>query len=731
MDNDIFQTLVTSAGSSVNLNELNPSQREAVTSTEGPLLVIAGAGSGKTRTLVYRVAYLLEQGVDPEKILLLTFTRKASQEMLWRAGLLLNETCRKVVGGTFHGIANMLLRRHGHHLGFGSSFTIIDRADAEGIVNLLKGSLGLTGKDKQFPTKRVLINILSGSVNKSIAIDDLIYESYSHLSEHVDDIVNLEKHYQEFKFNNGLMDYDDLLVNWKRLLDEVPEARQEIAARYSHIMVDEYQDTNLIQAEIVRLLAYGHENVMVVGDDSQSIYSFRGADFYNIMRFPKVFSETKIIKLEENYRSCQPILSLTNDIIRNASEKYAKTLFTRIEGDEKPRLFAGRDEREEAVFVSKKIAELRGNGIELSNIAVLFRSGFHSYKLEMELNSTGVEFEKRGGLKLTESAHMKDVIAFLRLRVNPIDTLSWNRILLHLDKVGPKTARKITDAIARGDNPGQTLAEFPCGKSWAPGVAKLAQLFVDMEKETAPGTLYELVWAHYQPLFEKIYRDDFPKRQKDLDQLKSIIAGYDDVQGFVDDTTLDPPETAKGLSRDDKERMILSTIHSSKGLEWDAVFVMGLADGRFPHTAAAIGEQWEEERRLLYVAATRARKYLYLTYPRELMTPDRQFRRVGMSPFLSELRAGLFERIDNNGIQRSRSSFVTSQPASFNGMTLPGKTKKTKLSAEDLKKGVRVKHPFFGEGVVQDKPKGRSVNVAFQRHGIKTLHLDYAKLSIR
>jgi DNA helicase-2/ATP-dependent DNA helicase PcrA len=730
MENDIFQTPVTPAGSSVNLNELNPSQREAVTSTEGPLLVIAGAGSGKTRTLVYRVAYLLEQGVDPEKILLLTFTRKASQEMLWRAGLLLNETCRKVVGGTFHGIANMLLRRHGHHLGFGSSFTIIDRADAEGIINLLKGSLGLTGKDKQFPTKRVLINILSGSVNKSIAIEDLIYESYSHLGEHVDDIINLEKHYQEFKFNNGLMDYDDLLVNWKRLLDEVPEARQEIAARYSHIMVDEYQDTNLIQADIVRLLAYGHENVMVVGDDSQSIYSFRGADFYNIMRFPKVFSDTKIIKLEENYRSSQPILSLTNDIIRNATEKYAKTLFTKIEGDDKPRLFAGRDEREEAVFVSKKIAELRGKGIELHNIAVLFRSGFHSYKLEMELNSTGVDFEKRGGLKLTESAHMKDVIAFLRLRVNPIDTLSWNRILLHLDKVGPKTARKITDAIAMGGNPGQTLSDFPCGKSWASGVEKLARLFKDMEKEKIPGVLYELVWAYFQPLFEKIYRDDFPKRQKDLDQLKSIVAGYDDVQSFVDDTTLDPPDTGKGLSRDDKERMILSTIHSSKGLEWDAVFVMGLADGRFPHAAAGLGEQWEEERRLLYVAATRARKYLYLTYPRELMTPDRQFRRVGMSPFLSELRAGLFERIDNDGIQRSGPSFLTAQSSSSGAMTFHKKPKKTKLSAQDLQKGVRVKHPFFGEGVVQDKPKGRSVNVAFQRHGVKTLHLDYAKLSI-
>jgi ATP-dependent DNA helicase UvrD/PcrA len=730
MENNIFQNQMEPSNSSVNLDDLNSSQREAVTNTEGPLLVIAGAGSGKTRTLVYRVAYLLEQGVNPEKILLLTFTRKASQEMLWRAGQLLNETCRRVVGGTFHGIANMLLRRHGHHLGFGSSFTIIDRADAEGIINLLKGSLGLTGRDKQFPTKRVLINILSGSVNKSIAIDDLIYEHYSHLSEHVDDILNLDKHYKEFKFNNGLMDYDDLLVNWKRLLDEVPEARQEIAARYSHIMVDEYQDTNLIQADIIRLLAYGHENVMVVGDDSQSIYSFRGADFYNIMRFPKVFKDTRIIKLEENYRSTQPILSLTNDIINNATEKYAKTLFTKIEGDQKPRLYAGRDEREEALFVSRKIAELRRKGIELNNIAVLFRSGFHSYKLEMELNSTSVDFEKRGGLKLTESAHMKDVIAFLRLRVNSLDSLSWNRILLHLEKVGPKTARKIADAITTAGNPGQALSEYPCGNAWQHGVAKLAQLFNDMERETTPAVLYELVWAYYQPLFEKIYRDDFPKRQKDLDQLKSIVAGYEDLQSFVDDTTLDPPETAKGLSTEDKERMILSTIHSSKGLEWDAVFVMGLADGRFPHAASGIGEQWEEERRLLYVAATRARKYLYLTYPRELMTPDRQFRRVGMSPFLSELRAGLFERIDSHGMQRSAPSYLTAQSSGSSAMTFTKKAKKTKLSVKDLKKGVRVKHPFFGEGMVNASPRGRSVDVNFQRHGLKTLHLDYAKLSI-
>ncbi len=728
MENDSFQTPVNSEISGVNLDELNTPQREAVTTTEGPLLVIAGAGSGKTRTLVYRVAYLLEQGINPEKILLLTFTRKASQEMLWRAGQLLNETCRRVVGGTFHGIANMLLRRHGHHLGFGSSFTIIDRADAEGIVNLLKGSLGLTGRDKQFPTKRVLVNILSGSINKSIAIDDLIYEQYSHLSEHVDDILNLEKHYKEFKFNNGLMDYDDLLVNWKRLLESVPEARQEIASRYSHIMVDEYQDTNLIQADIVRLLAHGHENVMVVGDDSQSIYSFRGADFYNIMRFPKVFADTRIIKLEENYRSSQPILSLTNDIIRNATEKYAKTLFTRIEGSRKPKLFAGRNEREEAVFVARKIRELQSGGMALHNIAVLFRSGFHSYKLEMELNASATDFEKRGGLKLTESAHMKDVIAFLRLKVNPMDTLSWNRILLHLDKVGPKTARKIADSITTAENPWQALDDYPCGKTWKQGVAKLAKLFLDMEKETAPAILYDLVWPYYQPLFEKIYRDDFPKRQKDLEQLRSIVSGYEDLQSFVDDTTLDPPETAKGLSGEDSERLILSTIHSSKGLEWDAVFVMGLADGRFPHAAAGLGEQWEEERRLLYVAATRARKYLYLTYPRELMSPDRQYKRVGMSPFLSELRTGLFERMDNHGISVNTPSFVPS-PAPVS-MKLTRKSKKKKLSMKELKPGVRVRHPFFGEGSVQGNVKGRSVDVAFARHGVKTLHLDYAKLSI-
>lgn len=729
MNTKLFPEKQQAATTGVDLEDLNEAQHSAVTTIDGPVLVIAGAGSGKTRTLVYRVAHLMENGVSPESILLLTFTRKASQEMLWRAGHLLNESCSRVVGGTFHGIANMLLRRYGSHIGFGSTFTIIDRADAEGIVNLLKSSLGLSGRSRQFPSKRAIVNILSGSVNKSIDLEDLVYEQYSHLSDHLEDILKLQQEYKDFKYNHGLMDYDDLLVNWKRLLEESVEVRETISRRFSHIMVDEYQDTNLIQADIVRLCAYTHDNVMAVGDDSQSIYSFRGADFYNIMRFPKVFDNTCIIKLEENYRSSQPILSLTNDIIKNATEKYTKTLFTRIEGDRKPRYFGARDEREEARFVVKKIRQLYESGVLPEEIAVLFRSGFHSYKLEMELNTEGFDFEKRGGLKLTESAHMKDVLAFVRLLVNPYDNLSWNRILLQLDKVGPKTAQKITAAIASAENPFEALAGYRPGKTWKEGFDRLNQLFRRLhDSDQQPGGLYEIVMEYYQPVFELLYADDYPKRQKDLDQLKGIMAGYDELQSFIDDTALDPPETEQQVDGS-SEKIILSTIHSAKGLEFDVVFIIGLADGRFPHGAAGQGEQWEEERRLLYVAATRARKYLYLTYPRELMTPDRQFRRVGMSPFLSEISPGLYERVESSpgvgfsGSGRSFDSIPASPPAR-------ARKKKQKITMSDLSVGTKVQHPFFGEGTVKKLSAPRSLDVFFDRHGIKTLHLDYAKLTI-
>ena len=709
--------------------ELNEAQYEAVTATEGPVLVIAGAGSGKTRTLVYRVAHLIQKGVEPESILLLTFTRKSSQEMLWRAGRILSDSCTRVTGGTFHSVANMLLRRYGGHLGFGSGFTIIDRGDAEGIVNLLKSSLDLSAPRKQFPSKRAIINMISGAVNKARPLEDLIFDEYSHLAEFTDDILLLQKHYQSFKFDHGLMDYDDLLVNWKRLMVEVIEAREDISTRYRYIMVDEYQDTNLIQAEIVRLAAYRHDNVMVVGDDSQSIYSFRGADFYNIMRFPETFPGTRVIKLEENYRSTQPILGLTNDIISKAAEKYTKTLYTKIQGDLKPALYGARDERGEAAFVIKRVEQLRAEGLQLNEIAVLFRSGFHSFKLELELTSRSIQFEKRGGLKLTESAHMKDVLAVLRLLINPIDNLSWNRLLLSIDKVGPKTAQKITATISAADDPFLALSSYPAGRTWKRGFDKLVRLFHELRNaDPRPGLLCELALKWYQPVFERLYADDYPKRQKDLEQLKTIIASYDDLQSFIDDTTLDPPESDLSAYSNDLDTLVLSTIHSAKGLEWDAVFVIGLADGRFPHSSAFPGEQWEEERRLLYVAATRARKHLFLTYPRELMSPDRRFKRVGMSPFVAELEPGGYDVIRP---ETGDGHVYGAAYGGASGRTRPILKKKDKKAAlDDFSPGGRVKHPFFGTGTVKKKTPPRSLDVAFDRHGMKTLHLDYAKLTI-
>jgi len=707
-------------------NALNEAQREAVSHGSGPLLVIAGAGSGKTRTLVYRVAHLIEQRIAPESILLLTFTRRAAQEMLWRAAQISDQTCRQVMGGTFHATANLLLRRHGHHLGFAPGFTIIDRGDAEGIINLIKSSLGLAGAGKRFPSKRMIVNILSGAVNKSRPVEDLVYEQHLHLVEFIDDLLKIRDHYARFKTDHGLMDYDDLLVNWHRLLSESPEARQEVTSRFSHILVDEYQDTNQLQARIVRLLAHAHDNVMAVGDDAQSIYSFRGADFYNIMRFPEQFPGTRVIKLEENYRSTQPILALTNSIIASAEEKFTKTLFTSTQGGARPLLYAARNEAAEARFVVDTMQALEKEGVPLSQIAVLFRSGYHSYKLEMELTSRYIGFEKRGGLKLTESAHIKDVLSFFRVLINPWDNLSWNRILLLLDKVGPKTVQKILAAIRDAPEPLSAMATVSPGRTWAEGYGRLLELMRDLRRDDlAPAAQFDLVMAFYEPIFEKIYYDDYPRRKKELEQLQALVAGYGDLQSLVDDTALDPPESGQNLTNIDDENglLVLSTIHSAKGLEWYAVFV--LVEGRFPHQNAVPGGQWEEERRLLYVASTRARKNLYLTYPQELVNPDRSVMRTVMSPFLREISPGLYERLQPEpSAAFPGSSFAAPARPSATPPFPPGR----KVSA--LAVGMIVKHPFFGRGQVKTLPGPRRVEVAFDRHGDKILHLDYARLEI-
>mgnify|MGYP000369887245 CR=1 FL=1 len=712
--------------SPINRDNLNEAQYEAVTHGGGPLLVIAGAGSGKTRTLVYRVAHLIEQGVAPETILLLTFTRRAAQEMLWRAARIADQSCRLVVGGTFHATANLLLRRHGHLIGFSPGFTIIDRGDAEGIVNLIKTSLGLSGPGKRFPSKRMVMNILSGSINKSRPIEELVYDQHLHLSEFIEDLYRIRDHYARFKLDHGLMDYDDLLVNWHRLLTESAEARLEITSRFTHLLIDEYQDTNRLQAEIVRLLAHGHDNVMVVGDDAQSIYSFRGADFYNIMRFPEQFPGAKIIKLEENYRSTQPILSLTNSIIACAEEKFTKNLFTSATGGERPLLYVARNEAAEARFIVDTIKRFTATGTPLPEIAVLFRSGYHSYKLEMELTGSYIEFEKRGGLKLTESAHIKDVLSFFRILVNPWDNMSWNRILLQLDKVGPKTVQKILASIRGSSDPLRALAAYAPAPAWRAGFNRLIGLLDSLQREDfTPAALSDLIMAYYEPIFEKIYYDDYPKRRKELEQLQALASSYGDVRSFVDDTALDPPETGQDTGGGERgDRLVLSTIHSAKGLEWDVVFVLGLAEGRFPHQSAVPGEQWEEERRLLYVASTRARKNLYLTCPRELVTPDRKVIRTMMSPFLREINPGLYEK------KEGEPEFPGSPHSGPPPLEEPVHPLRRGTPAADLTVGLLVQHPFFGRGRIKHLPGPRRVEVAFDRHGDKILHLDYARLEI-
>ncbi len=705
-----------------NTNDLNSAQYQAVTHGQGPVLVIAGAGTGKTRTLVFRMAWLIGQGVHPEAILLLTFTRRAAQEMVSRAATLTGSSCHRIMGGTFHATANLLLRQYGHHLGIGPNFSIIDRGDAEGIINLIRSSLGLTGKGKRFPSKRVIMNLLSGAVNKSRTIEELVQHHYFHLSEFLDDFYTIRDHYQQFKQDHGLMDYDDLLIYWQRLLQESPEARAAVCNRFQHILVDEYQDTNLIQAAIVRQLASEHSNVMVVGDDAQSIYSFRGADFDNIHRFPEQFPHTRVITLEENYRSTQPILDLTNAIIAGAQKKFAKTLFTSLEGGDRPQVFCGPNEGTEARFIADRIEKLLQDGqAGIDEIAVLFRSGFHSYKLEMELTRRNLDFEKRGGLKLTESAHIKDVLSFLRVLVNPWDNLSWNRILLHLDKVGPKTAQKIIKAIGSSDHPLKALGSYRAAPAWKEGLTRLAELFSRLDgADLSPVQLFDQIMGYYTSLFEKLYYDDYPKRKKELDQLRILISTYDDLQAFLDDTTLDPPESnLAGPEQIVGERLVLSTIHSAKGLEWDTVFVMGLAEGRFPSQQGAMDDQMEEERRLLYVAATRARKRLFLTYPQELVGADRKRHFAMMSPFLREINPGLYHRIDRRPVAGALSGSTPGKPA-------PRQQSARQTFTPDM----RVRHAFFGIGRISAILGPRRVEVHFDRHGSKILHLDYARLEI-
>lgn len=597
-------------------NDLNPAQLSAVMHKKGPVLVIAGAGSGKTKTLTYRVARLIEDGIKPENILLLTFTKKAAAEMLSRATLVLDDRCEKVAGGTFHSFANIILRKYSKFLKLKSNFTILDKSDCEDIINHITGQM-FPKKEKRFPKKSTILEIYSKSVNKETPTKQIIEEEFPQFAHCEDKIIEVHKAYVGYKRENSVLDYDDLLLYVKLLLENNEGLRKKLSNQYQYIMVDEYQDTNTLQADVIKLLASEHSNIMAVGDDAQSIYSFRGANYRNILDFPKLFEGTEIIKLEQNYRSTQNILKLTNTIISKAKEKYAKTLFSNIESPIVPALICAKDTQMEADFICQRILELLDEDVNLSDICVLARNARMSYALEIELSKRAIPYQKFGGPKFMETAHIKDIVSHLRVIINPDDIISLNRILLLLKGVGATTVNNIIPIIKGNLNPNIKLLPSNKTTSLVPLLKTLENLRsqISMRK---PSDIVEDVIEYYRPILKDKY-DDYNKREKDLEHFQYLSEQYSNLEDFISDMALEPPDASvEGMYKrnSDDEALTISTIHSAKGLEWDSVFIIGAVDGRFPSAYSFnSAEEMDEELRLMYVATTRAKNNLYITYP--------------------------------------------------------------------------------------------------------------------
>ena len=626
--------------------ELNASQFEAASTVNGCYLIIAGAGTGKTRTLVYRVARLIELGYDPNSILLLTFTRKAANEMMKRASMLLDDRCSKIRGGTFHSFANLTLRKYAKAIGLDSNFTILDQGDSEDIINLIRSQDRFLTKDKRFPNKQTLNKVYSLSVNTGKKVEVIIENDYPHFLPLLDKILEIQKIFTEYKRRNNLLDYDDLLVYLREFLHKDSPAVKALLSEIKFVMVDEYQDTNHLQAEIVKGLATYNKNVMVVGDDSQAIYSFRGADFHNIMEFPKLFDDVKIIKLEENYRSVQSILNFANRINESAVEKYKKDLYTRRGSGELPNIVAATTDNLQSKFIVEKILDLREEGIPLKDIAVLFRSSFFSFDLELELSKANIPFQKFGGMKFVETAHIKDVLAFLRIVVNPKDVISWYRVLLLHEGVGPKTAQRILDELATARI---TIKAEPDNQ---PGFKhhKLGPLFYLLyelqKKKYLPSEMVQKVYEYYWELFKANY-DDWNKRKKDLEIFQNIVENYSSIESLLSDMAIEPIiESVLDVEATDKEEeyITLSTIHSAKGLEWHSVFIIHAVEGYFPSARSVENlDSLEEERRLMYVASTRAKNNLYVSYPMNLFDREAGMTLSKPSRFISEITPDLAE----------------------------------------------------------------------------------------
>lgn len=705
---------------------LNEEQFRAATSPGGHTLVVAGAGTGKTRTIVYRLAWLVEHDVAPESILLLTFTRKAAHEMLVRSEALLGKGLGNLTGGTFHAFAFGCLRSHRPVWLENRPFTLMDSADITQAVKDCKEKLKIGKKDHSFPKTQTIVSLLSKARNKELPITEILRQEGFHLLPYAQAIEDIGREYAAYRRERALMDYDDLLFDLETLLRENEHAAFDIRRRYQHILVDEYQDTNRVQARIVRLLAEPPQagmpeaSVMAVGDEAQSIYAFRGANVRNILDFPRLFPPTTIIRLERNYRSTQPVLDIANGILENASESFRKHLFTSEKGGDLPRLVRPLSDISEAELVTRRISDLLAT-TRPHEIAVLFRAGFHSYALENALRKAGIAFRKFGGLKFVEAAHIKDILAFARLAINPLDLPAFSRIAGMHRGVGPKTTATLHAALIR-NNPEELKKVF----------ARFPDLWSDLgfidnlrKRNEPPAAFFEAALEYYRPRMEALYPDDWPSRLQGLEETLHMAMPYDSLDLFVADVALEAPDNP-----DDAEAencVTLSTVHSAKGLEWNSVIILDAVEDRFPSRhAQARPEDFEEERRLFYVACTRARKNLEIYAPGALYSYNGSTM-AAESPFLRELPRSLFktdmESHHNDGIKTYRridhasESLDSARTGIFLGTC--NSAKKSPCNSDYCR------HRIFGRGkVIQNLGDGR-VQVNFPGFGLKVILEEY------
>jgi len=620
--------------SAARLEKLNPQQRRAVEhgglplADARPLLIIAGAGSGKTSTLAHRVAYLIEQGADPRRIMLLTFSRRAAAEMTRRVDIILAEFMRgrggamadaMVWAGTFHAIGARLLREYAETIGLAPAFTIHDREDSADLMNLVRHDLGFSKTEKRFPTKNTCLAIYSRAVNGELPLDEVLGSSFPWCTMWQDELRALFAQYVDIKQRQHVLDYDDLLLYWAHMMLE-PSIAGEVAERFDHVLVDEYQDTNKLQASVLLALRPNGKGLTVVGDDAQSIYSFRAATVRNILDFPDHFSPAAdIVTLEQNYRSTQPILAAANAVIELADERFTKNLWSERKSAERPQIVSVRDEADQAFYIVEKVLERREEGLALKTQSVLFRASHHSGPLEVELTRRNIPFVKFGGLKFLEAAHIKDMLSFLRWAENPRDRVAGFRVIQLLPGVGPATASRVLERIGAQADPAEGLSDVKppavAAEHW-PAFVEAVRL-VRSRAAGWPAEL-ELVRRWYEPHLDRIHEDAM-LRQPDLLQLVQIASTYPSRERFLTELTLDPPDSTSDRAGDpllDEDYLILSTIHSAKGQEWKSVYILNAVDGCLPSDlATGTSAEIEEERRLFYVAMTRAKDHLHVIVP--------------------------------------------------------------------------------------------------------------------